>query len=183
MSTGLRDAGLPALMRQANKRSSEEHNRKDRKMAKKITPGTGSKGDKGKGDKKKRDKKKRAQFDLSTAVIGEGDDAEPIELEDGKLTAIPTNFDFAKFKPLGKNDFKDGALFFDYCYSTTQLRIANLTKKAESYKTKAANARKYRDKTALKRANRIESLKATLEKLQEEERKADEAAAEATATS
>jgi hypothetical protein len=133
-------------------------------MAKKIAPA--------KVEKEKKERKAKQVFKLADALNA---DLTAVELENGKLTAVPSNFPYGKVKPLGKSDFANGALFFDFQAEMCGFRLTTIQEKLDGFRTKATNARKYKDDASRKRANKIDKLAKMLKELKAEQ-DAEEAA-------
>ena len=112
-----------------------------------------------KAKKEKKEKVPTPAFDLATAVDAQG---RSVVDKDGKLTAIPANYDYDKFESLAKEDFSNRSAFFTYKANVCERRIAELTTKAMEYRKSADRATKFGDDDTEKKVKKAQKIKAQL---------------------
>lgn len=110
-------------------------------------------------------KKERLVFDVSTAVDAAG---KPIPVSEGKLTAVPANYEFGKFKGLKKTDFDGEPTWLDYNAALYDFRASRFVKRATRFRKDAERLRKFGDEATRKKASRLMKAREQMEALEKE---------------
>lgn len=94
--------------------------------------------------------------------------AKPLLDEEGRLKAVPTDYDYDKHATLKKGDFAQAHLFLDWKATAIERHAAELVKRAQEMRTESDNARKFGDPALRSKAKKVEKMKAKLAELMAE---------------
>jgi len=122
---------------------------------KKVGGAKGDKGDKGETPAPEKPKSTKLVFDIATAKNAEGE-AIPLD-ENGRLTAVPMNWNPKDFQGLKRSQFGSQAVYLEFRAHVLTFSITRLTDARQDLLEKAEEARKGVDPTT-KKLRKLEKL-------------------------
>lgn len=112
----------------------------------------------GQVDAKKKEKKGRPKFDAPKSLLD----------KDGKLTAVPEDYDYRKFQPLKKLNFASEDLFLDYQGRVAEQKSKFFAELAKDRHERANSFRKFGDPEQRRKAKKLQRSIEAAHKLQKE---------------
>lgn len=105
-------------------------------------------------------------FDIKSAVDADGK-AIPGRAE-GKLQAVPANYEFGKVRPLKKGDFDNDATYAEFQAAGLRHRAETMLARAEKAEKKAERLRQFGDESTRRKANKLMKAREQLAALEAE---------------